>query len=66
MRTVRAIGKDFNSVQARVAQWVEAFEAASDESCQQSIVIYRDPDGERRLRAHHTRDVRLERAVRSS
>ncbi len=66
MRTVRAISKDFNSVQARVAQWVEAFEAASDESCQQSIVIYRDPDGDRTLRAHHTRDVRLERAGRSS
>ena len=62
VRNVRAIRKDFNSVQARIKRWIEAFEAATDESREQSIVFYREPDGERPLRAYHTRDVRLERA----
>ena len=62
VRNVRAIRKDFNSVQARIKRWIEAFEAATDESREQSIVFYREPDGERPLRAYHTRDVRLEQA----
>ena len=63
VRNVRAIRKDFNSVRARVQSWIEAYEAATDESRQQSIVFYREPDGERALRAYHTLDVRLERAT---
>ena len=62
VRNVRAIRKDYNSVQARIKRWIEAFEAATDESREQSIVFYREPDGERALRAYHTRDVRLEQA----
>ena len=64
VRNVRAIRKDFNSVQARIKRWIEAFEAATDESREQSIVFYREPDGERALRGYHTRDVRLERAAK--
>ncbi len=60
VRRIRAIRRDFNSVQARIGQWVEAFEAVADESCRPSIVVYREPDGERVVRALHTRDVRLE------
>ena len=63
VRNVRAIRKDFSSVQARIKRWVEAFEAAADESREPSIVFYREPSGERALRAYHTRDVRLERAA---
>lgn len=63
VRNVRAIRKDFNSVQARIKQWIEAFEAAKDESREQSIIFYREPDGERAFRAYHTRDVRLERVA---
>ena len=66
MRSVRAIRKDFNTVQARIKQWIEAFEAAADESHEQSIVFYREPDGERALRAYHTRDVRLEQSALSA
>ena len=62
MESVRTSRKDFNTVRARIERWVEGFEAAKDESRQQSIVIYREDDGERALRAYHTRDVRLERA----
>ena len=63
VRNVRAIRRDFNSVQARIKQWIEALEAATDESREQCIVFYRERDGERALRAYHTRDVRLERAA---
>ena len=63
VRNVRAIRSDFNSVQTRIERWIEAFEAATGESREQSIVFYREPDGERALRAYHTRDVRLERAA---
>ncbi len=59
---IERYGKDLNSVQARIHRWIEAYEAATDESRQQSIVFYREPDGERALRAYRTRDVRLEQA----
>ena len=62
-RNVRAIRKNFTSVQARIKQWTDAIEAATEESREQSIVFYRERDGERALRAYHTRDVRLERAA---
>lgn len=62
-RNVRAIRKDFYSVQARIKQWTDAIEAATEESREQSIVFYRERDGGRALRAYHTRDVRLERAA---
>ncbi len=60
---VRAIRRDFNSVQARIKRWIEASEAVTDESRRQSIVFCREPDGERTLRAYHTGDVRLEPAA---
>lgn len=66
VRSIRAMRKDFNTVQARIKQWIEAYEAATDESHEQSIVFYREPDGERALRAYHTRDVRLEQAALSA
>ena len=62
VRNVRAIRKDFNSVQARIRRWTEAFEASTDESRERSIVFFREPLGDRALRAFHTRDVRLEQA----
>ena len=62
VRNVRAIRKDLNSVQARIQRWLKAFEAATEESRRHSIVVYREPEGERALRAYHTHDVRLEQA----
>ena len=41
-------------------RWIDAFESATDESREHSIVFYREPDGERVLRAYHTHDVRLQ------
>ena len=58
-RSVRAIRQDFHSIRARIKRWTDAFESATGKSRENSIVFYREPDGERALRACHTRDVRL-------
>ncbi len=58
----RLIRSDFDAVLMHIERWIEASEAATDESRRQSIVFYREPDGERALRAYHTEDVRLEQA----
>ena len=60
VRRVRAIRKDFNAVQGRMEKWVEASEAATDESRRQAVVFYLEPNGERGLRAYHTGEVRVE------
>ena len=60
VRRVRAIRKDFNAGQRRVEQWTEALDAATDESRRESVVFYREPDGERALRAYHTGEMRVE------
>ena len=65
VRSVRRIRKDFDAGRRRVERWVEALEAATDESRQECVVFYREADGERALRAYHTRDIRLEGAVTS-
>lgn len=62
VREVEAIRRSSNSVRARMESWIEASQVATIESRRQSIVFFRDPDGERALRAYHTEDVRLEQA----
>ncbi len=62
-RNIRVIRRDFNLIRTRINQWTDAFESAADKSRQHSIVFYRERDGERALRAHHTRDLRLQKAV---
>ena len=63
IRIVRAVRNDSNSIRARIRGWTDAFESATDESRQQTIVFYRKSDGERTLHAYHTRDLRLQQAV---
>lgn len=63
LRKVRAIRGDSNACQARIHRWVEASEAVTEESRRQAVVIYREPDGERALRAYHTAEVRVEAAA---
>ncbi len=63
VESFRTIRSQFHSVQGHMEQWIEASEAVTDESRRQSIVFYREPDGDRALRAYHTHDVRLEQAV---
>ena len=62
IRNVRVIRKDFHSIRARIKRWTDAFESSTGSSREHSIVIYREPAGERTLRALHTRDVRLQLA----
>ena len=60
---VRAIRSDFDAGQRRVQHLLEAVETVTDESRRSSILIYREREGERPLRVHQTRDIRLERAA---
>lgn len=60
VRRVRAVRKEFDAGQMRVEQWVEALEAATDESRRESVVFYREAGGEGALRAYHTSDVAVE------
>ena len=60
LRTIQAIRKDLNAGQARIHRWVEASEAVTDESRRQAVVILRQPNGKRPLRAYHTGEIRVE------
>ena len=60
VRSVRRIRKDFDAGRMRVETWVEALEAATDESRRESVVFYREAGGELALRAFRTGDVRVE------
>lgn len=60
LQRVEAIRMDDHTVRARIADWIHGFETAADEARQHSIVVYREQDGERALRAVGTRAVRLE------
>ena len=63
LQRVEAIRADDHSIRAHVSQWITAFDGAADEAREHSIVVYREPDGERALRAARTRSVRLEKAA---
>ena len=60
VRNVRQIRRNFDSVRARMEEWTNPVEPTQGEACEESLVFYREADGERALRAYHTRDLRLE------
>lgn len=62
LRRVEAIRYADHTVRARMAEWINAFEVAAEEAREHSIVVYREPDGDRALHAVRTRAVRLEKA----
>ena len=62
VKKIRPIRSDFDTVLLSMERWIKASEAATEESRRPSIVFYREPGGERALRAYHTEDVRLEQA----
>ena len=62
-RNVRAIRKDFHSIRARIQRWTNVFESATGQSREHSIVLYREPGGDRALRAYHTPEIRLQLAA---
>ena len=60
IRNVEAIREAFKPIRERIERWTGAFELADGAGREQSIVVYRERDGERTLHAHHTRDLRLQ------
>ena len=62
LRRLEAIRQEDHAVRARMAEWINAFDVAADEAREHSIVVYREPDGDRTLRAVGTRALRLEKA----
>ncbi len=55
-----AVRAAFEPVRERIERWTSAFDSATGPASQQSIVVYQDPIGERKLHARHTRDLRLQ------
>ena len=60
IRTLDTIlDEGFAPVRARMERWVDEFEASASAAREESIVFYRKRDGQRALKAYHTRDLRL-------
>ncbi len=57
------LDEHFAPVASRMEQWVHGLESSVAAAREESIVIYRERDGGRALRAHHTADVRLVQAA---
>lgn len=50
-------------VRARMERWVSELEASAAPAREVSIVLYRERDGQRALKAYHTPDLRLQQAA---
>ena len=53
------LDEGFAPVGARMERWVRELESSTAAAREESVVFYRERDGQRALRAHHTRDLRL-------
>ena len=53
------LDEDFAPVGSRMERWISEFESSVTAAREESIVIYRERDARRALKAHHTRDLRL-------
>ncbi len=60
IRTVETIlSQDFAPVGSRMERWISEYESSATVAREESMVIYREREGRRDLKVHHTRDVRL-------
>ncbi len=60
IRAIDAIlDEDFATVTSRMERWVSEFESSAATAREESIVFYRERDGQRALKAYHTRDLQL-------
>ena len=59
LRNMETIRENFRPIRERIERWRSAFDSATGAAYEQSIVVYRDLDGERALHARHTQDLRL-------
>ena len=60
IRNVETIRESLRPIRERIERWTGALESAAGAACEQSIVVYRDLDGERALHAQYTQDLRLQ------
>lgn len=63
IREVETIRDDFKPIRERIERWTSASDSATGAAYEQSIVVYRELDGERALHARHTQDLRLQRRM---
>ena len=61
IRHVEKIREAFRPIRERIERWTSAFESPGGAALEQCLVVYRDQNGDRALRAQHTRDLRLQR-----
>ena len=61
IRHVETIREAFRPIRERIERWTSALESAGGAALEQCLVVYREQDGDRALRAQHTRDLRLQR-----
>ena len=60
MRAIdNVLDEGFAPVASRMERWISELESSTAAACEESVVFYRERDGQRALRAHHTRDLRL-------
>ena len=57
------LDEGFAPVRSRMERWVSELEASAAAAREESIVFYRERDGQRALKAYHTRDLQLQQAV---
>ena len=66
-KTIRTLDtmldEGFASVRSRMERWVSELDASSAAAREESIVFYQERDGQRALKAYHTRDLQLRQAV---
>ena len=53
----------FAPVRSRMKRWVSELESSAAAAREESVVFYLERDGQRTLKAYHTRDLRLQQAV---
>ena len=53
------LDENFAPVGSRMERWISELESSAAAAREEAIVIYRERDGGRALKAHHTRDLRL-------
>lgn len=54
--TVTAIRNDFMPIRDRIERWTDGFNSKMSPTCEPSIIVYRDEDGDGELRVLHTQD----------
>ena len=57
------LDEDLAPVRSRMQRWVRELESSAVTAREESIVSYRERNGQRALKAYHTRDLRLQQAA---